>query len=300
MTSATQRGIWSALGAYVLWGLLPVYWKALRAVPAPQILAHRIFWSFGFLAFLVILLREGPALRRASGHWRTLLVYLGAALLLAVNWFVYIWAVNDGRIVETSLGYYINPLVSVALGVALLREKLRRLQWVAVAVAASGVLYITWQYGAFPWVSAVLALTFGSYGLIKKVAPLPALPGLALETALLCLPAAGYLWGMEHRGSGALGHGGWAQDGLLVFTGVVTAMPLLLFATAARLVRLSTLGLLQYVSPTCGLILGVAAYGEPFPRPRAVGFGIIWLALALYWWEGVWRWRRPKAPEADG
>jgi len=281
--SSARKGIWLGLGAYLLWGLLPVYWKALRTVPAPEILAHRIVWSFGFLALLVILSRQGRTLLAAATQRRTLAIYLGAALLLGLNWFVYIWAVNHDRIVETSLGYYINPLVSVALGVVVLRERLGAIQWMAVGIAALGVLFLTWQYGAFPWIAVVLALSFACYGLIKKTAPLPALPGLTIETALLWLPAAGYLGALESQGIGYFGQSGGWGDSLLVLTGVVTALPLLLFASAARLVKLSTLGLLQYVSPTCGLILGVAVYGEPFPRARALGFGIIWLALAVYW-----------------
>ncbi|HOY60431.1 MAG TPA: EamA family transporter RarD [Verrucomicrobiota bacterium] len=284
--SSARKGIWLGLGAYLLWGLLPVYWKALRTVPAPEILMHRIVWSFGFLALLIILSRQGRTLFAAATQRRTLAIYLGAALLLGLNWFVYIWAVNHNRIVETSLGYYINPLVSVALGVVVLRERLGAIQWVAVGIAALGVLFLTWQYGAFPWVAVVLALSFACYGLIKKTAPLPALPGLTIETALLWLPAAGYLGALESQGIGHFGQSGGWGDSLLVLTGVVTALPLLLFASAARLVKLSTLGLLQYVSPTCGLILGVAVYGEPFPRARALGFGIIWLALAVYWLAG--------------
>lgn len=281
--SSARKGIWLGLGAYLLWGLLPVYWKALRTVPAPEILMHRIVWSFGFLALLVILSRQGRTLLAAAMQRRTLAIYLGAALLLGLNWFVYIWAVNHDRIVETSLGYYINPLVSVALGVVVLRERLGAIQWMAVGIATLGVLFLTWQYGAFPWVAVVLALSFACYGLMKKTAPLPALPGLTIETALLWLPAAGYLGALETQGIGRFGQSGGWGDSLLVLTGVVTALPLLLFASAARLVKLSTLGLLQYVSPTCGLILGVAVYGEPFPRARALGFGIIWLALAVYW-----------------
>lgn len=293
---SARKGIWLGLGAYLLWGLLPVYWKALRTVPASEILMHRIAWSFGFLALLVILSRQGRTLLAAATQRRILAIYFGAALLLGLNWFVYIWAVNHDRIVETSLGYYINPLVSVALGVAVLRERLGMIQWMAVGIAALGVLFLTWQYGAFPWVAVVLALSFACYGLIKKTAPLPALPGLTIETALLWLPAVGYLGALESQGIGRFGHSAGWGDSLLVLTGVVTALPLLLFASAARLVKLSTLGLLQYVSPTCGLILGVAVYGEPFPRTRALGFGIIWLALAVYWLAS--RAAHRAAPEA--
>lgn len=293
-----RKGVWCAVGAYVLWGLLPLYWKALQPVSAPQILAHRIVWSFAFLALLVVLRKEGVAFVAPGARCRTVLTYLLAACLLTVNWFTYIWSVNAGRIVETSLGYYINPLVSVLLGVVGLRESLRRVQWLSVGLAAVGVLYLTWQYGAFPWIALVLACSFGFYGLIKKTAALTALPGLVLETAMLTAPALGYLMVIESRGTGAFGHTSWSTSLLLAFTGVVTALPLLLFASAARQVNLSTLGLLQYISPTCGLVLGVWLYHEPFPRPRLLGFGIIWLALLIYWLEGAWTLRANRSVDA--
>lgn len=299
--SADRRGVWGALAAYLLWGLLPVYWKALHTVPAIQILAHRVVWSFAFLALLVIVLRQGRVVAGALRQRKVLTFYFGAALLLGFNWFLYIWAVNDERVVETSLGYYINPLVSVVLGVLLLKEKLRRFQWVAVTIAAVGVFYLTWQYGGFPWVAVSLAASFGCYGLVKKIAPLPALPGLAFETAMLFPPALGYLLYLDHAAAGAFGQLQRRLDLLLVLTGVVTALPLLLFSGAAQRVRLSTLGLLQYVSPTCGLVLGVFMFGEPFPPARAFGFGVIWLALGLYWGEGLRHTRRLRmAPGRDG
>jgi chloramphenicol-sensitive protein RarD len=292
--SESRKGIWLALGAYGIWGVLPVYWKLLHEVPADQILAHRIVWSFGFLGLLVVLRREGKVLRAAWGQRRTLGLYAAAAGFLAVNWFIYIWSVNHERIVETSLGYYINPLFSVLLGVVALRESLTRLQGFAVAMAGLGVVYLTWHYGTFPWIALILASSFSAYGLLKKKAPLGALPGLVLETAALMPPAILFLFAQEHRGTGAFGHAGLGPTLLLAGTGVVTAMPLLLFAGAARRVNLSTLGLLQYASPTMGLLIGVGLYHEPFPRQRQIGFAIVWSALALYWGEGAWRRRRAR------
>jgi chloramphenicol-sensitive protein RarD len=292
--SSTRQGVWLAVGAYALWGVLPVYWKAVRSVPAPEILAHRIVWSFVFLAGLVALRRAWPSLRAALSR-RTIRIYGLAAALLSVNWLTYIWAVNTGRIVETSLGYFINPLVSVALAVVFLRERLRRLQGLCVALAATGVAYLAWQHGALPWVALLLAGSFALYGLLKKTAPLPALQGLTLETALLWLPALAFLLWSESRGQAAFGHAGPRVTLLLAFTGVVTALPLLLFAAAARKVSLTTLGLLQYLAPSCQLLIGVLVYGEPFGRTRALGFSLIWAALALYSAEGLWRARRSDA-----
>lgn len=280
-----------AVGAYLLWGVLPVYWKALQSVPAPQILAHRVVWSFALLLGLVLMRREGRRLREAAGR-RAVVLYSLAAALLSVNWLTYIWAVNAGRIVETSLGYFINPLVSVLLGVLFLRERLRRAQWLAVALAAAGVGYLTWEHGALPWVALVLASTFALYGFLKKTAPLGALHGLTLETAILWAPAVVYLAVQEGLGRGALGHGSVGTNVLLVMTGLVTALPLLMFAAAARRITLSTIGLLQYVAPTCQLLIGVLLYREPFDRARLVGFTLIWVALALYSAESLWRLRR--------
>jgi chloramphenicol-sensitive protein RarD len=292
--SAARQGILWAVGAYSLWGVLPVYWKALQTVPAPQILAHRILWSFVLLGALMFLRREWRVLWNST-NGRTLVVYGVAAAVLSVNWLTYIWAVNAGRIIETSLGYFINPLVSVLLGVVCLRERLRRAQWLAVGVAAVGVSYLTWRHGSVPWVALVLAGSFALYGFLKKQAPLGALHGLTLETAMLWLPAVAFLGWQEAQGVGRLGHGALGTNLLLVLTGVVTALPLLLFAAAARRISLSTIGLLQYLAPTCQLAIGVWVYREPFDRARLVGFVLIWSALALYTLEGLWRRRRAGA-----
>lgn len=292
MPSARQ-GMALAVGAYFLWGVLPVYWKALKSVPASQILAHRVVWSFVLLLGLVLARREWSRLR-AAAHGRTLMVYGLAAALLSVNWLTYIWAVNAGRIVETSLGYFINPLVSVLLGVVFLGERLRRAQWVAVALAASGVGWLTWQHGTLPWVALVLAGSFALYGFLKKTASLGALHGLTLETGLLWLPALAYLGAQEASHQGRLGHADAVTNVLLILTGLVTALPLLMFAAAARRVTLSTIGLLQYVAPTCQLLIGVGVYREPFDRARLAGFLLIWAALGLYSAESLWRLRRSR------
>lgn len=291
--TAARQGVWLAVAAYGLWGVLPVYWKALHRVSAPEILAHRIIWSLVFLLGLVGVRREWRTLP-AGLRGKSLRVYAPAAALLAVNWLTYIWAVNAGRIVETSLGYFINPLVSVALGVAVLRERLRRGQALCILLAAGAVLWLTAQERALPWVALVLAGSFALYGLLKKTAPLPALPGLVVETALLAAPALAFWVTREAAGRAAFGHAGPGVTLLLVFTGVATALPLLLFAAAARRVSLTTLGLLQYLAPSLQLLLGVWVYGEPFGRDRAVAFALIWTALGLYWLES--RWRAPRNP----
>lgn len=293
-----NRGVWYAIGAYILWGFLPVYWKALQTVPALQILNHRVVWSLIFLAGILLVRRNWEPLRAALGSPRILLIYLVTSCLLGVNWLTYIWGVNEGFIVETSLGYFINPLVSVLLGVIFLREKLRLWQWFPVGLAALGVLYLTISYQALPWIALVLAFTFGLYGLVKKIAPLGSLHSLALETALLFLPSLGYLLWAEAQGMGAFGHTGWTTSLLLVFTGVVTALPLLLFGAGARLIPLSLIGLLQYMAPTIQFLIGVLIYGEPFTPQRMIGFGIIWAALVIYSLEGVLN--KQRAPRLDG
>ena len=287
-----NKGVLYGFGAYFLWGILPVYWKWLHVVPALQIVAHRVAWSLIFVVMLVLVNRSFGALKQAAASPKTIAIYTLAACLLSVNWLIYIWAVNAGFIVETSLGYFINPLVNVLLGVIFLREKLRPLQWVPVGLAGLGVLYLTIGYGSLPWIALALAFTFGLYGLVKKTAPLESLHGLTLETAILFLPAVGYLAVMEVQGNGAFGHLSLVSNILLALTGVVTATPLLLFGAAARRVNLSTLGILQYIAPTCQFLIGVLVYREPFTPDRLVGFSMIWLALLVYWVEGLSQRRR--------
>lgn len=281
-----RKGVLFTILAYALWGFFPIYFKALQAVPAFQIMSHRVVWSFVFLVIFLAARKELRTLLTALTR-RTLLIYLGAGLLLGANWLTYVWAVNDGRIVETSLGYFINPLVSVMLGVVLLRERLRALQWLPVGLAAAGVTYLTINYGALPWVALVLAFTFGLYGLIKKIAPLGPRKGLALETALIFLPTFGFLVFEEVRGVGAFVHAGWQPTLLMMASGVVTSIPLLLFAAGVRAVPLTTIGLLQYIAPTLQFLIGVFIYGEPFTQVSAVGFSLIWLALIVFTVENL-------------
>lgn len=287
-----NKGILYAILAYGLWGFLPIYWKTIDVVPAWQILSHRIVWSFVFLMVIISVKGDSAAFRTAISSKKTIAIFAGAAVLISVNWLTYIWAVNAGFIVETSLGYFINPLVSVLLGVIFLKEKLRPMQWVPVGMAFAGVLYLTMSYGQLPWIALLLAFTFGLYGLIKKTASLNSLHGLSLETGILFLPAGFFLVFAESQGSGSLGHTGWLTGFLLVFTGVVTALPLLLFANAARRINLSTLGILQYLAPSIQFLIGVLIYGEPLTTSRLIGFAFIWVALAFYSLENFYMRRK--------
>jgi len=253
----------------------------VAAVPAGQVLAHRIVWSCVALAIILAWPSRAPTPRQALTT-RIVLLYLAAAILIGVNWFLYVWAVGHDFVVETSLGYYITPLVNVLLGVAILRERLRAATWAAVALAAGGVAVLTWAYGAPPKLALGLAASFGTYGLVKKTAPLPPLVGLTLETALLALPALAYLVAAERAGEGAFLHGPAAIDAFLIGGGVVTIVPLLLFASAVRTVPLSTMGLLQFISPTIQLVLALGLYHEPFGGFRLVGFVAVWLALVVF------------------
>jgi chloramphenicol-sensitive protein RarD len=287
-----NRGILYGIGAYLCWGFFPIYWKLLQGVPAMQIMTHRLVWSFIFLAAIISWREDWATLIRSVRSKRILLIYGLAGSLLAVNWLVYIWAVNAGFVVETSLGYFINPLVNVLLGVIFLRERIHPLVWIPIGLASAGVLYLTLSYGSLPWIALVLAFTFGFYGLVKKTAPLGSLHGLTLETALLTLPALAYLAFTEFNGSAAFGHVATATTLLLAFTGVVTAVPLLLFGMAARQIPLWMLGLLQYIAPSIQFLIGILLYHEPFTPARLVGFSLIWGALLLYWLEGAWLRRR--------
>ena len=291
-----SKGSLYALAAYTLWGVLPIYWKLIQTASTLEIVANRIIWSFALLVLLLAVKKQWAGLRAAVSGPRILGVFLISALLLGVNWSVYIYGVNAGFIVETSLGYFINPLVSVLLGVIILREKLRSLQWVSVALAVIGVGYLTMNYGRLPWIALVLAVTFGLYGLAKKVAPLGSFYGLTLETGMLCLPSLGFLILLAARGEGTLGNADPLTSLLLVMTGPVTTVPLLLFGAAARRIDLSMLGLLQYIAPTLQFLIGVLVYHEPFNAATLVGFCIIWTALAILWGEGmIERQRRLRA-----
>ncbi|MBP8950737.1 MAG: EamA family transporter RarD [Candidatus Promineofilum sp.] len=291
-----NKGILYAAGAYLLWGLLPLYWKALHDVPSSQIVAHRLVWSLVFVGLVLTARRNWGWLGKAIRQPRVLLIFALSGTLLTVNWLVYIWGVNAGFIVETSLGYFINPLVNVLLGYVFLKERLRPMQWGALAVALAGVLYLTFSYGAFPWIALTLAFSFGLYGLIRKTAALNSAEGLFVETAVLFLPALGFLLFHELRGTGALGHVDGLTTLLLIGAGAVTSIPLILFAAGARRVTLTTLGLLQYIAPTMQFLIGVLVYGEPFGVGRVVGFGLIWAALVLYTAESLMNRRRQAIP----
>lgn len=293
-----NKGAVYAAAAYVLWGLLPLYWKALHVVPAGQILANRIVWSLVFVGLILALRQNWGWLRGTLHRPRVLLTFALSGTLLGVNWFVYIWAVNAGFIVETSLGYFINPLVNVLLGYLVLKERLRPAQWLALAVALAGVLYLTFSYGSFPWIALTLAFSFGIYGFIRKTAPLNSAEGLFLETAVLFLPAFGFLLLQQMRGTGALGHTGLTTTLLLIGAGVVTSVPLLLFAAGARRITLTSLGLLQYIAPTLQFLIGVLVFHEEFGLSRLIGFGLIWLALIFYTAESLNHRRRASMTTA--
>jgi chloramphenicol-sensitive protein RarD len=279
-------GVWSGVAAYGIWGLFPLYWKLVERVPAVQIISHRVVWSFLTLAIIgAVRLRRRSV--EARFQIRLVAIYTAAAILISINWFLYVYAVNTGYVLETSLGYFITPLVNVLLGVIVLRERLRPLQWCAVALAAAGVLHLTFGYGSLPWIAIGLAVSFGSYGLVKKKAPLDSLAGLTLETGIVVVPAAAYLFAVHANGHGAFLHSGVSTDLLLVGGGPVTVVPLVLFASAVRRVTLTTVGLLQYIAPTIQFFLGVFLYGEPFAGTRLIGFVIVWTACVLFSVDGL-------------
>lgn len=289
-----NQGILYALGAYITWGVFPAYWKLLHGIPALQLLSHRIIWSFIILLAFVLITRQWKLFQTVISHRRILLIYFAAAVLIGLNWLTYVWAVNAGYIVETSLGYFINPLFNVLLGVFVLRERLRRFQWLPVILAAVGVTYLTLVYGRLPWIALTLAISFGIYGLVKKTAPLGSLHGLTLETGILFLPALGWLIYSETTGAGAFLHAGTGPDLLMVGAGLVTTVPLLMFASAAQRIPLSLLGIIQYIAPTLQFMLGVLVFKEPFSHNQLIGFSIVWAALILFWGEGLWMRRRQK------
>ncbi|RPJ71007.1 MAG: EamA family transporter RarD [Desulfobacteraceae bacterium] len=289
-------GVFYAAGAFLTWGFSPIYWKAMQAVPAFEIVSHRVVWSFLFLAVLVGLQGRWPEFRSAVGSWRTLLVLGLTTLLVSANWVLYIWAVNAGYILQASLGYYINPLVNVLLGMVFLKERLRRPQVLAVLLACTAVVVRGVSFGQFPWIALTLGITFGLYGLIRKIAPVGSLVGLTLETLLLAPISLAFLVHLELQGSAALLHvGGWL-DALLIGTGVFTAVPLLFFNLGARRINLSTLGLMQYLAPSGMFLLAVFAYGEPFSAMQGWTFGLIWTALAIYSIDSLRAFRRAATP----
>lgn len=284
MPAPTSRGRGLAYGviAYGLWGIVPAYWKLLVGVDPLELVAHRAVW--GLLAFAVLVLAAGqlPALVSVLRQRRLVGVMAVSAILLAVNWSVFVWATVSGHLLDASLGYFINPLVSIGLGTLVLRERLRRLQWIAIALAAIGVAFLTWRVGRVPWVALVLASSFGLYGLVRKTAKVDALVGSSIETLLMAPVAAIFLGVLAVRGGGALGHVDATTTALLIGTGVITAVPLILFTSAARALPLSTVGFLQYLAPTGQFLLAVLAYGEPLAHDRVVAFALIWIGLVAF------------------
>jgi len=288
-------GVASATSAFLIWGLTPIYFKAIRAVPAFEILLHRIVWSCLFLILLVLIMKKWPEFKQVIKNGRTLLILLATTVIVASNWFVFIWAINHDKILQTSLGYYINPLVNVLLGMIFLKERLRHPQLVSVLLAGIGVAYLTIQYGKLPWISLYLAFSFGFYGLIRKVAPVGALIGLTVETLLLLLPALGYLVYFDAIGVGAFFRVNFKTDILLLSAALITAPPLLFFTTGARRLHLSTIGILQYIAPSCTFLLAIFIYHEPFQMTQLWTFGLIWSALLIYSTDSVLYYRRLNA-----
>lgn len=279
---AALVGLASAVGSFLIWGLFPAYFKQLPEVPAVEVLAHRVVWSALFTAGLITLLSGWRSVAAVVASRRLMATLALSATVISVNWGVFIWAIGHNRVLDSSLGYYINPLVSVMLGVAVLRETLRPMQWLAVTLAAVAVGYEVFELGRLPWISLTLAFSFGFYGLIRKVTEVDPLTGLFVETLIGTPIALGYLITLAGLGDGAFVEAGWRVSLLLALAGVVTALPLLLFVAGAKRIRLSTLGLLQYIVPTGHLLLAVYAYGEPLSDKRLVTFACTWIALAVY------------------
>jgi chloramphenicol-sensitive protein RarD len=291
---ARTRGLWMAVGAFVLWGLMPLYWNLLKRVPSLEVVLHRALWSALLVAAFLTVTRGRGWLAAVFAQPRLAGMLLASGLLIGGNWSLYVWAVNAGHVVESSLGYFINPLLNVVIGVVFLRERLVPAQWVAVALATCGVLWLTFNYGSFPWIALALAGSFALYGLIRRQAQVDAVAGLGVENLYLLVPAAALLAWLELGGHGGFStvRWGWGANVLLVLGGALTALPLIGFAYAVRQVSLSTVGLLQYLAPTLQLICGVLVFGEPFGRDRAIGFAVIWAGLAVFAIDGFIRSRR--------
>ena len=299
-TTEERSALIAAIAAFGTWGLIPIYWKLLKAVPATEILAHRFVWTTVFLIILLTWQGRWPELREAMRSRRTLLFCLTSGLAISINWFLFIWAVNIGRVIETSLGYFMTPLVNVLFGAIFLRERLTRWQLVSVLLATIGVLNLTLGYGKFPWVAIALCLSFGIYGLLRKKSGTRPIPGLFLETTLLTPLAFLYLMELQREGRLMFGPADWSLSLILISAGIVTGLPLVWFGHAARHLRLTTVGFLQYLSPTGSFLLGVFLYREPFTHNHLITFLLIWIALAIFTTEAVWRWHSGRERPASG
>jgi len=282
IVSEYRRGLGYGIAAYALWGVIPIYWKLLADIDPIEVLAHRVLWGICTFAIITAIAGAGPALREAARDRKTVAVMALSGTLLAINWGTFVVSVATDHLLEASLGYFINPLVSVALGMIVLGERMRRLQWLAIGCAVAGVALLTWRAGRVPWISLVLAASFGSYGLVRKMARVDSLVGSTLETALLAPVAAIFLGILALRGGGQLGHASAVTHLLMISTGIVTAGPLLLFTSAARRLPLSTVGFLQYLAPTGQFLLAVLAFDEPFSSDKLLAFALIWLGLAVF------------------
>lgn len=289
-----MSGVGYASAAFLIWGLSPIYWKVLRNIPAFEIIMHRVIWSFLFLIFVLVFQRHLNELIVTLKNRRTFLILFPTTILLGSNWYIYIWAVNNDHILQASLGYFINPLINVLLGMVFLRERLRPLQAVSLVLAGIGVLYLTFSYGEFPWIALSLAFAFGFYGLIRKVAPVSSLVGLSVEMLLLSVPALAYIVVQNNKGTGALFHISIKIDIFLMGAAFLTALPLLLFTLGARRLNLSTLGFLQYIAPSCMFLVGVYLYNEPLLKAQIMTFVLIWTALFIYSTDSAMYYRLSK------
>jgi len=289
-----KTGLLYALVSYGVWGVFPLYWKMLLHVPPQQILAHRIVWSLLFLLIILAWRRDKTFIQYLSSP-RTLGTLVLTGALIGGNWFTYIYAVNNNHIVDASLGYYINPMVNVLLGVVFLKERLSRIQVIAVVFAFAGVAYLTFHYGKLPVISLFLAFSFGFYGLLRKKANLQSMPGLMVETLLLAPVALWYLWSVNSLGTGSFGHYSTLTNVLLILGGPVTALPLFWFGIAATRIPLSTLGFIQYLSPTIQLLIGIFIFSEPFDAAYLVSFSLVWTGLAIYTYSVILAIKRKNA-----
>ena len=283
----TRRGFLLGAAAYAIWGVFPLYFPLLEPAGAVEILAHRVFWSLVTMLLFVLVFGRLRQVRAVVAHRRTFGILAVAAVVIAINWGTYIWGVNNGHVVETSLGYFINPLVTVLMGVVILGERLRNLQWVALGIAAVAVVGLTVEYGRPPWVALVLAFSFGSYGLAKKKANVGAIESLTVETMLLAPFAGAYILWLVAQGTSTFGTEGAGHAVLLVSTGIVTAVPLIFFGAAATRVSLTTIGLLQYLAPTIQFAIGVLVFQEEMTPMRWAGFGLVWIALVMFTYEAI-------------
>jgi len=290
-----NSGLVAGIAAFVTWGLVPVYWKLLRFIPAAEILAHRFIWTCVFMVLLLSWQGRWPEVLANLRSRRTALFCAGSGIAIAINWFVFIWAVNAGHVLETSLGYFMTPLVNVLFGALFLRERLSRPQLLSVLLAAGAVLYLTLGVGRLPWVALTLCFSFGFYGLLRKVSGAAPIPGLFLETTMIVPLAIVWLFYFAEEAGQHFAGGGPGWSLLLMSTGVVTGVPLLWFAHAARHLRLTTLGFLQYLAPSCSFFLGIFVFHEPFRPAQLVTFALIWIALAIFTADAVARWRITKS-----